>query len=1072
MSSNRIVLTDGVRRTFDLVSASSCPASLLVGDSGAGKSIASFAVMQQWIAEGRIAIRLDESNVSQHDSFQSALTSHLRSLAPALSQDCGHELLEVISRESDRCLVVIDDLNRCANPTLELRKSLAWSRGLCKAVDDGNQAKLASNDGVTLLIPTWFRHADFSRTRFEESPSAQRIELATLSDEDVVAIVQSHSERDVSEHDALAIGEHFNRDPILIGLWGRKLSRDTDALLTSESKLFEDFVSDAIKDVTSDALDLHEVREAFDSIARQVLRSEERCLLLQEVADTNGQRLIDHLRPVLTAGAICRVNNHGSAPRLEFRHDRVLHHLFRRPVADAVAELPDSTRIVSDPYLADLVAEVIVSGEDEDSLAIIRDVAPLALFHVLVRLTSTASSFAKAAIKTSNEWLRNVISNNDMPEIVWAATGVALQAPTDAVEAATRDLPSHHRVGLLRLACGDARGSLQIFGTRGDTWGIHPAYNDPFREMIVQRACETHRIGLVEGVAALAHEELSQQGGPDNANLIRLLIFCGYLGDERLSSVIREIWTATRDAGLIGSAFWAASRCAETDTAVFSIILDAYLALPNEPGEYGRSVRGAVTQNLRFSNHLSGADAAISFLVEQMSDRPETRFDIGIILRDVDDPRVVAGLSIAIAKRELELAGTGYFLTWTSDIRRDWDTEFRSRNFPDGLSLESRDALHDSWAACDDEELKPYLLANWLASVSSVAELQRLSQSDFDSEPLVIKRAKLGDQSACHSMCEVAEGKSYWLEYATRCWSEDCNEILVTRIEELVETLRNQHEERDSNEAYAVAHTLRDLPLDVSKPLFLEHWDVFKSSRILLHTALYTTDRDLVARATEEILLELDVEASTPRVETETAARLGRNSIVDMITMNFGFMTAGRSQLLTERHLEVLAPFVKHLAAHDLRQIAEWTLKNNMESHFSSVIEPEIRRRVATIDAAEDDDNATILIRFLEDHAPSESDLLSSLNALEDADSDSLMHSTQFWVRQAQERGESRDRLSPLLRSWCEENPSVSRLQIALAIIKELGTRSDLKWLREIGSSPDSESFEATAFAVRLRGLN
>ena len=122
----------------------------LAGPSGAGKSVAALQVLQHHATAGGIALWIPPHVAEHAISISYVIDTVFASLHPRLSQTAGYDALG-FARADHPLLLVIDDLNRSANPEQLIAKLFGWSA----AASRFEAGAAPSSSAIRLLCPIW-----------------------------------------------------------------------------------------------------------------------------------------------------------------------------------------------------------------------------------------------------------------------------------------------------------------------------------------------------------------------------------------------------------------------------------------------------------------------------------------------------------------------------------------------------------------------------------------------------------------------------------------------------------------------------------------------------------------------------------------------------------------------------------------------------------------------------------------------------------------------------------------------------------------------------------------------------
>ena len=178
--------------------------------------------MEEWLNTGP-ALRLEPTDLQGATSLSQAIQSALDRLYPTLNSEAGSEALR-IARNTDRLLLVVDDLNRASDPSRLFSRLLNWLGG----AQDADEPD-ANGVAATVLCPLWPRIWARQERESGDSKFVEVIELGPFSSEEAAQLVRSHAELhdvDIREPTARNLAERIGCDPHLIGLLGQLIGKD------------------------------------------------------------------------------------------------------------------------------------------------------------------------------------------------------------------------------------------------------------------------------------------------------------------------------------------------------------------------------------------------------------------------------------------------------------------------------------------------------------------------------------------------------------------------------------------------------------------------------------------------------------------------------------------------------------------------------------------------------------------------------------------------------------------------------------------------------------------------------
>jgi len=186
---------------------------LILGESGHGKSAATYRFLHNHIAAGGYGLYIPESIVEAAISLEDALRQTLHQLYPSLLASEVDAIPSHLPRDTP-FVIVVDDVNQSGNPSELLRKLVSWSRA-----------------PYLIVCPAWPRF--WKPVKADEIKA--KVDVMTIDrmpfEEAIEAVrrVAQAAGRNVTVIDARRIAGRLRCDSLLIGTFGLLLSRNTEA---------------------------------------------------------------------------------------------------------------------------------------------------------------------------------------------------------------------------------------------------------------------------------------------------------------------------------------------------------------------------------------------------------------------------------------------------------------------------------------------------------------------------------------------------------------------------------------------------------------------------------------------------------------------------------------------------------------------------------------------------------------------------------------------------------------------------------------------------------------------------
>jgi hypothetical protein len=199
---------------------------LLVGHSGAGKSVIGHEMLREQISHARLALWISGHIAERASALAEAIETAIRSFQPRVQVGSGHSVLGLATTE-DPLLIVVDDINRTTQPTRLLEKLMGWARSKWEKAKDGE-----TGSQIRIVCPVWNTYWDslkvpYSREGWVSVEVVDRMERAEAVA--CLTIGLGKLPPGFTEHTLDDIADRLQDDPILLGLFCYLLPGNTTA---------------------------------------------------------------------------------------------------------------------------------------------------------------------------------------------------------------------------------------------------------------------------------------------------------------------------------------------------------------------------------------------------------------------------------------------------------------------------------------------------------------------------------------------------------------------------------------------------------------------------------------------------------------------------------------------------------------------------------------------------------------------------------------------------------------------------------------------------------------------------
>ncbi|MFC7009987.1 hypothetical protein [Halalkalicoccus salilacus] len=434
---------------------------------------------------------------------------------------------------------------------------------------------------------------------------------------------------------------------------------------------------------------------------------------------------------------------------------------------------------------------------------------------------------------------------------------------------------------------------------------------------------------------------------------------------------------------------------------------------------------GDVFGKIQHSLTRNVSEYQIKYLIESVEEFPDVENYLVSLLSKVPDPDA---LELVIKKRGENLREIDGVSPWARTLLDPWNpSRLRGQTLPS----EPKERMREIWINDENiDEMRTSAFQLWTRSVDEddIEELKRASEKDLFEYSAYYYRLRLGDETAITSpSLDFAESDGL-LKALPNAWGPEAYEVVDDLLSE------NSPEESE-NLFYNLGTLLFHIPRDDAEQLLDTYWEKVGTHPKFFQAALYTA-----TSLTEEL--------------AEDAYRGSDNptGLLNHLGMDFGFNTSGRSQLISERHLYSLEPYLADISDIDLVRIAKKAYELGIEGWAANHVQPHLP------------DN------WRQNHYPTDDELIEELNEIEDSEEKDI----RGWMIRFEQRSISKSPIFGILEEWLQTNQTLDAYRISIEVVKNWGTREELEILDNISIEGDSiqRLYADAEFGVKVRTLN
>ncbi|MCY4002687.1 MAG: hypothetical protein OXF33_03135 [Rhodospirillales bacterium] len=1003
----------------------------VLGNSGIGKSVACLKCLQQHVRAGGFGLIVTDEVLGAALTVEDSIERTLRNLQPSLAAGAGSEALSLMS-ENEQLLLIIEDINRSAQPSRLVEKLAAWSA----------RAKTGKG-GVhwRILCPVWPRTFALAGSNTETIGNQAAALVTSFAPREGVAAVKRRR-RGVTDLEAEAVASALGFDPLLIALHG-----GSDATPEPET-VIQSYVERELQRIaaTDGTYTAGEYRDALRRLALEMLDRSQLEPTFAEIRNWTVKEIpmAAMLRDLARHREVIRLEGTTENQRVVFRHDRVRDHLLADSIKDAVCRDELSSKVLSDPYFAEVIGMAIArSGIAMGAIDKVVEVNPLALFCALRHCSRPQADPAQYLVKAAKTWAAGDAWRDSPKEALrFAVLRVLAECDGSHVRGLCETLgqgPTDHWSLRGRFRNGDLSAGVGLCAQLppGVGWAGHVELIDH----VVKKGGSRFILAL-GGV--LRERDLPEAG---RRGALRL---AGFVASSELAGALRETWVNDHAREeLLSDYFWACAQCCGDDpSGLLGPIVDTWAAMSDENEGHIGSPRirfGANELRWAFQNRVPRR--AISYFL-QRARSPELRWPVVVLLDGIDHPDAVEFVVRELAKQDERLEATGHISPFATMAVREWrrrqEPAFSDRDgAPRGrspMSAASRERLKELWA-CDrsGKHLRRSAFRFWSATVAEedVPILRTIDGSSEIAGLALFERLRRSDRQAVPALVEKldSERSGYWWQAGRYLWTDELTDCLdrelACRADELKDAEGNETHDPD----WILAERLTELAPSTAEPLIVKHWAGLRHSAYYVGAALHVASPELLARTAEVV-----------------AASDDPNSLFKHLGIRWGYKVEGRSGVTRCAQMNGLLPYLDYLSDADITMLWDACNKNRWF---------EWRRQHL-------DSRASAMgTRFVDDAAA-----IKELD--QELEGDGPLFRMHRWGEMFLETGVSVDHMMEVVGRWVSDQDQNRALSIAADLVKRFGTRRHVELLKQhtLAESQFGEEVIRNAdFEMRLRSL-
>lgn len=965
--------------------------SLVVGDSGMGKTTACAAALVSRIKCGLPGVVLPSEFLESEPTLEAALDKELRRQNPCLELDAGAQAVALCTSDAP-LLILFEDINRSSSPGRLLNKILSWTKAKAK--------ESSSVRGWRAICPIWPRLLDTIEDQKGPAEDVKILQIDKFSQTEAANAISARAKSQglvIDEARADAIASRLGCDPLLIGLQDIQSEAAAADVIQSYIDKRLRLVANTSGRTPSETLD------AVHTLLRCGLQRRNLSPRWSEVRSwIQYKEVLDTIRSVALEGSVIRLSSSDGDEVIVFRHDRVLHALASGSMIEGItnAQPPE---YAADPFFAEMAAGAAVqAGLSAHALISLTVASPAVAAHALRLASEKGSDYADVAAQALEAWLlRPETGDVKMANRRYAVATILAETTSPYVLGLARQFPQDDSLWWDPLWAaafrnGDLRSGLAFLSRFELGWTLAG------KQGLLSLVTRTYGEHLIDAVSkTLQRTDLSWPGH----DVVRTgaLRLAGYVGDSRLAPAVRVCWE--QDAEIerdLRSYLFAAARCCGNEAAAtLDPILEAWEGLDDEPeSTIGQPIDRLASDGMSWEFRHYPPRHAVQHFVDRARSSERLRWPITYMLRTVDHPIAVEHIARYAAERPSTVIA--------SSLLSDWQP---SSGRPDRqMSSDSKDRLLDiALSEKEDNDVRKQAFSFWdrSAAPSDLEAMKQIPEGSLLFDSALRARARRRDYSVTPQiLLKIENDPISWLGIALPIWSEPLTEVLDSMLEQ-------QGSESDRDEAYpwyVIADALMYVDLKRRVAMLSARWISLQNIPELVQVALLSTGSDALALVT----------AAVDRAK-DPGALFKHFAITATILSN------GKQRLATIEQLHNLRAFLQHFSETDIVLLSFACEKNGWIQFKNQHLVPLMRAMP----------NRSF---FCPGDPVDLSDLDEALNP-----EPGVRITLHRWLASSVGRGMERDVLVAALMQWLDKNDQERAIEIVASIMSEEASRKEFR---------------------------
>jgi hypothetical protein len=1009
--------------------------TFLVAESGLGKSIACFRLLNSYINNGGYGIHLPNSMMSDDCiTFDLIIEKILKSFCPTL--ETGSAAKIKFMKKAKPFLIVIDDINKLSDTENGLKKLLSW---FCTDQKSNDTTQVQRFSDIHVICPVWpnnLKKIDDILSKVTVNYVYGKMYEAEEAINAIRTASQNHNQI-LSQLEVNNIAKSLNYDPLLIGLWSDSLDQVSVTIINQSNQVISNYIERQIKKLTSIDTDSFEKEflNSLDRFGESMLNFRVLDPSWDQVSDwfKEENNTIERLRKVIQQKTILSLDEHSE--RIIFRHDRIRDYILAHSFFSLMRDNKLNKAILEEPYYAELIGRAFVIGDLGSHWAeSIKESNPLALFYALKIICNPSTDWQNEICSAINNWLENYSEKTCLPSLL-NEIEIVLSETDSLLVNKICDKLNHQSwcISEARFRNGDISAGAYYCHR------IEPTTISSRRDLLIEHVYTKYGDEVIEKLSELLKRA---DVAPDIKN--GALNLSGYFVAPRLIPAIEQCWNTTpHNSNLLSSAIWAAAMCCHIKPEnTLEPMFDYWNTLSDVKNEYhGSDVIDVAYYGLRFAfRHHPPQDKVVSYFVEKAKSE-KLHWALSIVLEEIDNPDAIEYIVREAAALDEKGYGTSI---WLLTLQQNWDCKMRfdtARTLCDA----SKQRLIDIWTNENESKyVRKWAMKIWSASTDT--EHLKILREVPDSSPLydlaLQRRMILADpniEDEVVKKLETAKDPGYWWQFCHYCWGAKLNKALDAYFRQYFDNKNKDGKGKYTSSYWAIYTLIMRIPISEAEAIIVNYWEKIQHIYGYFQAALYVGTEKCLKLVSKAV-----TNSSEPKI------------LFEHIDSHFGFNTIGLRDLINQNHLEHLKPYLDFLSDMAIWDMWSWCNKHDFFEWRRKYLDKRLSVDFLKRECFTDEANYDKLDEYAKEF-------------------DKRYVYVDWWLERFRERNDDANRPMQLLSKWLSTRKTIEAFKVAARILSIGGRRSDLSILDISipGTIPEGIKLirDSTNYQVKRRSL-